>query len=84
MGGFLLTLFALIGLSAWTAYKEDELNTELSRNYCENCGAEMLETDEHCVICGADNAKFVKESSNEEAAQGVVVSEVCDEDEVMP
>ena len=50
--GILLVLFAAVALSVWTAEKEEELEIEMSRRYCPFCGAEMLEDDEFCVVCG--------------------------------
>lgn len=57
MGALLFLLAGLVGLSAWTASMEDALDAELSRDYCEECGAEILEDDECCIICGAKSAK---------------------------
>lgn len=87
MGGFLLTLFAVVCLSAWTACKEDELDAELSRNYCKNCGAEMLSSDKFCVVCGAVNDKYVAGDAGSEPQSDDFcedVSQMADDDAVEP
>lgn len=59
MLSFFLVLFGTVALSVWTAEAEAAWEAEQARNYCPICGAEMLKSDKHCIICGETNPKYV-------------------------
>lgn len=75
--GIILVLLVTVALSVWTAEKEEELEIEMSRLYCPVCGAEILEGDEFCVVCGTP-ASCGERIYDLDA--GVGVEEVIEED----
>lgn len=77
--GIILILFATVALSVWTAEKEEELEREMAKRYCPFCGAELLEEDVVCVVCGTPASK----GTNIYALDtGVGVEEVTEEEEI--
>ena len=56
--GLLLILGLAIAASVWAGIAEENLDAEMARVYCGECGTELIAGDRVCVMCGTLSPKY--------------------------